>query len=750
MSESVFKPQSLIISLLFMAVLAMAGCSEQKTAESSPAVSQEPFFSSDEYVPVASWDVTGIDLHAAHKLRGDTLYYMTGKWDSGEGGYTEASLCRRQRDGTVETLVCLDDRDAKLILYLVDETENLYYLHSIQDGANREYFWTKLSPQGQLLFETTIIPPSGRKELEAFGRLGSAFTGEMDSNGKVALANLDGDLYLFDEAGQFLAAGRTNWDEHSYSVLEYGMVNAGGEGVYVYHVDDKTISLQQIDMSKGTLAPPAEVKVDSYSTFSLELYSGYDRGIYILDENTMWQYRFPEEEPIAVLNWADGNISMGGYNIDALGMLPGGRLCLLAHRPGESASLAEITFRNRSEIPEKQTITVSVSETNMYNLTEIVSDFNRQSAEYQIELLVLEDLEDYNSLYYSLLKGEGPDIFNVNSMGIPNFAAKGIFEDLTPYFEKSDVVQKGDILPSILGTWTLNGEIVCMFPSYIIRGFLVKKGITDQGVWTPDQYLRLAEENPDSLLTADDPVFFHNEVFYNCIYADLPDYADWQTGQCHLDDPEFISMIDRIQNLNPPELMQESLTTSDGKVHTFQVAVIGQDENDFYNGLLLTKGFSLYSLVSYQKVVDFCDFAEIAGYPTNGQEPYYNIWADTPLAINSASQVKDGAWDFLEFLLSEPYQSSLDSFPVRQDSFEKYLGRTEFHRGMDIVQFTEEELDALRDLVTDLHWNNTTTGRDMLPLITEEIEAVWAGDKTPEAAAHIMQNRVSLFLSEQQ
>ena len=37
----------------------------------------------------------------------------------------------------------------------------------------------------------------------------------------------------------------------------------------------------------------------------------------------------------------------------------------------------------------------------------------------------------------------------------------------------------------------------------------------------------------------------------------------------------------------------------------------------------------------------------------------------------------------------------------------------------------------------------------MLPLITEEIEAVWAGDKTPADAARIMQNRVSIFVNEQ-
>ncbi len=743
----------IILSVLLPAALLFTGCADETQEGSdaaSPAASPEPVFASDEYMSVASWDVSGIDLHASHKLMGDTLYYMTGEWDPGEYGYTDASLCRRRRGSAEETLVHLDDRDAKLILYLVDESGNLCYLHSRQNGREKEYYWTWLSPQGEALCETAIDMPTGKKEQEALGRLGNSFAGEIDRDGRIAVANLDGDLYLFDREGQLSATGKTDWDENSYSVLEYGMVNAGGQGICLYHINGGSVSLQQIDMSNGALKDFPEIKVDSRSTYTLELYSGYDRGIYILDDNTLWQYSFSDKVPAAILNWNDSSVNMKGYGIDALGLLPEGRLYLLVHQPGDPAALAEISFRNREEVPEKRTITICVSGISADNLAAATNSFNRQSTDYQIEFLLLEDLEDYNSLYNSLLKGEGPDIFDVNSVGIPNFAAKGIFEDLTPYFEKSEVVQKSDIIPSILDTWTMNGKTVCIFPSFSIKGFLVQKGTTRQGVWTPDEYLRLAEDHPDSLLTADDPAFFHNEVFYNCIYADLPSYADWQTGECHLNNEEFVSMIERILRLEPPELTKESITASDGKVYTFSVSVIGQDENDFYNGLLLTKGMTLYNLVNYRNILEFSDFAEIAGYPSNGGEPWYDMWVDTPLAINSASRVKDGAWEFLEFLLSEAYQDSQNSFPVRRDSFDKYLTRTEFNRGRDIVNLTEEDREALRELVAGLHWSGNAIGRDMLPLITEEIEAVWAGDKTPKAAADIMQNRVSLFLSEQQ
>lgn len=742
---------------LFLSVLAVTACSPQEQAQTentAPAPSSETLISSDEYVPVAAWDASGIELYAAHKLMGDTLYYMTGKWDSAEGGYREASICRKERDGDAETILNLDGEGEKLILYLLDESENLYYLHSAQNGRDPEYIWTKLSSDDEVLYETIIDRPSGSREQEAFGRLCTSFLGEIDKDGNIAAVNMSGDLYLFDENGRFRTSGKTGWDENTYNVLEYGMVNAGRHGIFLYHVNGGSVSLQQMDMYKGVLTDAAEIKTDSRSLITLELYSGYDQGIYIVDDNSLWQYNFSDEKPITLLNWSDSNISMAGYGIDAVGILPEEKFYIMVHQPGDTASMVEISFRNRAEIPEKQTVILAAGIHALDSLTELVSDFNRQSTEYQVEIQSLEyrpseSVDDYSALYTDLLKGEGPDLFRLDAMGIPNLAAKGVFEDLTPYFVESSLVHESDIIPSVLDVWTMDDKIIFAFEDFNITGLLVKKGTTDQGVWTPDEYIRLAEEHPDSILTNQDPLYFYNEVFYNSIYADLSDYVNWKTGECHLDSEEFISMIERIRQLEQPELTLETITAMDGKEYTFKVSVIGQDENDFYNGLLLTQSMNLFGLPNYAKVLEYGDYAEIAGYPTNKEEPYYDMMPQNVYAINSSSQVKEGAWAFLEFMLSEAHQNTLTSFPVRQDSFDKYLTRTEFNRGRTVVDFTAEELDALRELVKYVHWTSTSTGRDMLPLITEEIEAVWAGDKTPADAARIMQNRVSIFVNEQ-
>lgn len=735
------------IPLLLLSALTVAGCAKSDAGDAPSPAAPVTHISSDGTVPTATWEVSDVDLHMASRLAGDTLYYMTGKWDSEENGYTEAAIWRKIKNDNAESIVRLDAAGEKLILYLLDAEENLYYLHTVTDAGETAYLWTKRSPEGSILYETTLSCSGDAGEQEAFQRLSAAFTGEV-VNGEAAIANLDGDLYLLDAEGRLAATGSAGWTQDAYSVLEYGLVSAGEGGIYSYHIDGPTIVLQQVDMSNGTLRNPTEIDLVSQNSFTLELYSAHDRGIYILNDSRLWLYNPLTNELSDVLNWSDSNVNLSGYNIDALGLLPEDRICLMLHRMDEKASFVQISFRDQTELPEKQVVTLSVSQWEEA-LLKMVSAFNRQSDEYQIELQMLEELDDYTSLELALLRGEGPDLFSMRNQDIPNLAYKGVLEDLSPYFAESSLVSEEDILPSILDTWIVAEKLCIIFPDFGIEGFLVQKGTTDQGIWTPEDYIALGEANPDSILTRDDPQYYRSQVFFQAIQADIPDYVDWQAGECHFDSERFISLIERTGNFKNPEMTTEQLTTTDGKTHTIKVSLIEQDEDAFYKGLLLTKRFILYSLPQYADILEQSDFAEIAGYPNSRGELYFDLYADNSLSMNSASTVKDGAWAFMEFCLSEPYQNTQSSFPVRQDSFEKYLTRKEFYNGWVTVSLTEEEKDLLRNMAAHIHWTSPYTGYNVLPFVSEEVSAVWAGDKSAEDAAAIIQNRVSLFLSEQ-
>ena len=64
------------------------------------------------------------------------------------------------------------------------------------------------------------------------------------------------------------------------------------------------------------------------------------------------------------------------------------------------------------------------------------------------------------------------------------------------------------------------------------------------------------------------------------------------------------------------------------------------------------------------------------------------------------------------------------------------------------ITLTEEERRIGRSIIENSYWPEAFGTRELLGIITEEAQSVWAGDKTAEEAAEIIQSRVSLYVKE--
>lgn len=157
----------------------------------------------------------------------------------------------------------------------------------------------------------------------------------------------------------------------------------------------------------------------------------------------------------------------------------------------------------------------------------------------------------------------------------------------------------------------------------------------------------------------------------------------------------------------------------------------------------------------------FGKFADIAGYPTQTGEPRYLMASNNMLGINSASEQKEGAWAFIEYTLLNGVDETdpSASFSVLTEKFEKqlypedsdgvyandYLGE-KFHVGL--TPPTEEQVSKMREMVDNAVWKGSGEYRDILRIIYEETEYFFAGDKTAEEAADVIQSKVSILMSE--
>lgn len=116
-------------------------------------------------------------------------------------------------------------------------------------------------------------------------------------------------------------------------------------------------------------------------------------------------------------------------------------------------------------------------------------------------------------------------------------------------------------------------------------------------------------------------------------------------------------------------------------------------------------------------------------------------------SICSLSQHKDGAWQFLRTLYGYDFQYSYGTICValRQDVMND---REDSYQQMYSDDLTGEESQYIRDFITS-STNYREISSPVISIVAEEAEAFFAGDKTAQDVAEIIENRVKIYLSEQ-
>ena len=733
---------------LWIILFLMTGCSgRESTGEEDMS-----FISvSDENAVIASWKDTGTELQAGSIVMGGTLYFMDAKWDEDRQRITNVSIYRN-KEGANEAEKITDLGDAEPIIYFVDEMEAVYCLYAGQIGEISDYFFRKISVDGEVIYDNLI---QSRGVEAAVSRLGDISIGVADREGNVCLCNVFGDFYLFDAMGQLIFTGdmwNEDPDDKSGSRTRSGLVNAGEEGIFIYLIEDRKVSLRKVNMLDGKLEEVREIQIDDGSSASLEIFNGYDMGVLISDSEALWNYNVSEQILKKLLGWGDSTVNLKNYMIDAIGVLQDESMYILVHRSPEDRALVYIDYQQGTDLQEKQTVTLAMIESNQITnseLEELAGAFNRIDTEYEVKFIHYASAFE---LYTVLLKGEGPDIFDfgIGGVDINVLASNGVLENLSPYFMNSDLVQEDDLLPAIRNAGIINGDFVCVLPTFSVNGLLVEKGTTDKGGWTSEEYIVLGEKYPDAAMSDHgNPLYYLTGVLRVAILADMESYVNWDKKECYLDSDRFVSLLNRIKDLNVPKTSAAAdLLSADAGVLLSDLLM-----EQFRKREILTYPIGGGSIDAFHHSKSEGgyggDFAEVAGYPNQSGKPYYLLECTTPLGMNTASKNKEGAWAFLEYLLAEQYQSQLVGFPVRQDSFDRHMALEERYNGYLIIDLSEEERDFIRYMVDNAYWPDASYTKEFMYIINEETEAVWVGDKPAEEGAKIIQNRIALFLSEQ-
>lgn len=403
-----------------------------------------------------------------------------------------------------------------------------------------------------------------------------------------------------------------------------------------------------------------------------------------------------------------------------------------------------------------------------YNVKEKLIAFNKNNEEYRINIKdysMYDTMDDYTQgltrLNADIVSGEVPDIMIVsNQMPVESYIAKGIFVDLNTFFEKDTEVKREDLLPNVLEALSFEDGLYQIAPSFNIMTFVGKTAdVGKEPGWTMDEALAVLKSKPEGTQLLSE-MTASSFVYYN-MWICGEQYVDFNKGECYFDSVGFKKVLEYANTL-PREI--DYTAVMDDESYWEEM------ESQYRNGktLLALQYFSGFRDYAYAKQGTFGEDITLIGFPVeDGLGAGLNV--NTTFAISALGENQEAAWEFVKTFLTEEHQDSLSyDFPVRISSLKKLEekawekpynideqgNKQEYDdyfyiNGMDVpmVPLTKEETAGFMDYIMSLD-KLCVYNEALNNIVTEETESYFAGQKSAEEVADVIQSRAKIYVSE--
>lgn len=391
-------------------------------------------------------------------------------------------------------------------------------------------------------------------------------------------------------------------------------------------------------------------------------------------------------------------------------------------------------------------------------IIEMVSSFNQQSDEYHVVIEdcgVGNDTEDFARLTsIQLAAGKGPDIIQTGFMKdyITGMLEKGVMEDLKPYMEDGASTEKNgireeDYFPFVFDTWRDGDHIYGVNPKMNMNGYRMESGVLGSRK-EPD-----IETLVDSLLSWEGNAVFLSGMssqelleFFLEGTDTIWGMVDWERGSCDFSGELFAKMLEAARRYGWDERKSQLPSIAEKRV--------------FYNIFEFDSSVEQESAGKVTCGVLFDDGCHVAQDSTR------------TMAVNSNSGHKEGAWEFLCFLLGDEAQPSDKSTPpVSRRDFETWLekqrervqGGKKTSVSITIVMpnnetttslvnyseenLTEKKIEEYRKELEEARSYPIRTA-PILDIILEESADYFNGNKSAAEVGRVVANRVKIYLDE--
>jgi ABC-type glycerol-3-phosphate transport system substrate-binding protein len=427
---------------------------------------------------------------------------------------------------------------------------------------------------------------------------------------------------------------------------------------------------------------------------------------------------YSEAVYLPAVKWSDIGV-VGLYTYFA-GILGDGKIMYL-NRTDKKIYFAQ----KEPTVFEKTELSLAVIAENDFVRPELeaaVVAFNSANSEYTVKI---EKYASVTEMNVHIIAGDTPDLINVDGLPFETFAKKGLFEDLSPYFDSAEDL---NLVPSFRKAMSTDDSLYRVSPDFLVWSL---EGISDyigtkQG-WTFDELKQIIADAPEG--TSVFPQTWDKQAVSTFLLKqNIDEYVDWENSKALFNTSEFKNLLEFINTFPdfPGDATDEFEQLRSGK----QLVTPG--------GAGSVEGFTNVDRYFGGKLV-------AKGFPSERRASGLLNPASCTFAICSASANKDGAFAFIRSVL---LTDDLKYIPMLQSKFDEAITTAMTEPILLDSPMTSDEYVQLMTFLNGVD-SVLSSNQVLQNIIDEETPPYFAGQKTVDEVCEIIQNRAELYINEQ-
>lgn len=369
-------------------------------------------------------------------------------------------------------------------------------------------------------------------------------------------------------------------------------------------------------------------------------------------------------------------------------------------------------------------------------LKKMVDSFNLSSSTYNV---VIEEYE-HERLLVEISSGKGPDLIDNNYVDFHEAVRNGLIEDLNVYIENSDNLSKGMLFENILDAFTIDGILTCIPPSFAIEGVYGRASeLDDFDNWGMEEFLAYINENQGcSIMEGSNFGQSRQYIVMLSYWFEEDRWIDYANRKSNFNSPEFKALLEFALNYNARHDATILEETTEERWKSEKIL--------FLNNVLvnISDYYTLKELMGEDMYV--------VGYPSLSDKHALGAVGYRGFGINSNSKVKEGAWEFIEFQISnqEGNLKPDSGIPTMKSGYQEMLDKYRQYRQSQTDKKVQlEELESeFEQLIQKISFGRTGYSA-IETILVEELATLFQEGKTVNEVTDVIHNRVQLYLDEQ-